>query len=148
MNTSSPKLRGLDLDSLLAQGLDEAAPRAPAAWEAPSPEDRQGLLPGYEMVRPIGRSGMGAVYEARQVHLVRRVAVKILPAELSSCEAFAERFRREARTLGSLEHGNILEVFDFGESAAGHLFYSMPYIEGGDLGAGFKSGPLPQGGHQ
>ena len=144
-HTTPPHLRGLDLDSLLATGLDAAPPQPAAAWEPPSVEDLKGVLPRYEIVRLIGRGGMGAVYEARQVQLGRRVAVKILPAELSANEAFAERFRREARTLGSLEHGNILEVFDFGESAAGHLFYSMPYIEGGDLSARLKHGPVPQG---
>jgi hypothetical protein len=144
MTPTSPKLRGLDLDGLFAEGLREAATQSPVAWEAPSAEDLKGVLEGYEIVRLIGRGGMGAVYEARQVHLGRRVAVKVLPAELGANEAFAERFRREARALGRLEHGNILEVFEFGESAAGHLFYSMQYIDGGDLGARLKSGPLPQ----
>ncbi|MEK0449145.1 MAG: hypothetical protein RL088_1413 [Verrucomicrobiota bacterium] len=142
---SSTKLSGLSLDALLAEGLREATRLSPVAWEPPKPEDLSGLLPGYDIVRLIGRGGMGAVYEARQVNLGRRVALKVLPPELGANEAFAERFRREARALGRLEHGNILEVFDFGESTAGHLFYSMQYVEGGDLGARLKTGPLPQG---
>jgi|GEM_PF-5834549 len=145
MDSASPKLHGLDLDGLLAEGLREAASPAPAAWEAPSLEDLQGTLPGYEMVRLLGRGGMGAVYEARQIDLGRRVAVKILPLELGANATFAERFRREARTLGNLAHKNILEVFEFGESTAGHLYYSMLYVEGGDLGARLKNGPLPPG---
>jgi hypothetical protein len=144
MTSTSSKLRGLSLDGLLAEGLREATGKAPVAWEPPSPEDLKGVVPGYEIVRLIGRGGMGAVYEARQVDLGRRVAMKVLPPELGANEAFAERFRREARALGRLEHGNILEVFEFGESAAGHLYYSMPYVEGGDLGARLKSGALPQ----
>ncbi len=145
MNSSSPKLFGMNLDGLFAEALRGATQQIPAAWEPPSPEDLRGVLPRYEILRLVGRGGMGAVYEARQVDLGRRLAVKILPSELGANEAFAERFRREARVLGGLEHPNILEVFDFGESAAGHLFYAMPYVEGGDLGARLKSGPLPQG---
>ncbi len=138
-------LKSMDLGALLADGLREATRQPPAAWEPESPEDLAGLLPGYEIIRLIGRGGMGAVYEARQADLGRRVALKILPPELGADEAFAERFRREARALGRLEHENILEVYEFGESAAGHLFFSMQYVEGGDLGARLKQGPLVQG---
>ena len=145
MTSSSPKLVGLNLDGLFAEALREAPRQTPAPWEPPAPEDLKGLLPRYEIVRLVGRGGMGAVYEARQLDLERRVALKILPQELGADAVFAERFRREARVLGRLEHANILEVFEFGESAAGHLFYAMPYVEGGDLGARLKSGPLPQG---
>jgi hypothetical protein len=143
MSDISSMLKTMDLGGLLADGLREATRQAPVAWEAPAPEDLAGLLPRYEVLRLIGRGGMGAVYEARQIDLGRRVALKILPPELGADEAFAERFRREARALGRLAHGNILEVFEFGESAAGHLFFSMQYVEGGDLGSRLKSGPLP-----
>ncbi len=141
----STTLKSMDLGGLLADGLREATRQAPVAWEPESPEDLAGLLPRYEIIRLLGRGGMGAVYEARQNDLGRRVALKILPPELGADEAFAERFRREARALGRLEHGNILEVYEFGESAAGHLFFSMQYVEGGDLGARLKMGPLAQG---
>ena len=140
----STTLKSMDLGALLADGLREATRQPPVAWEPESPEDLAGLLPGYEIIRLIGRGGMGAVYEARQTDLGRRVALKILPPELGADEAFAERFRREARALGRLEHENILEVYEFGESAAGHLFFSMQYVEGGDLGARLKQGPLVQ----
>lgn len=145
MKDLASKLTSMDLARLLADGLREATSHAPFAWEPPSPEDLAGVVPGYEIVRLVGRGGMGAVYEARQVAIGRRVALKVLPPELSANEAFAERFRREARALGRLEHGNILEVYDFGESAAGHLFYSMQFVEGGDLAARLKKGPLQQG---
>src|SRR6187399_707749 len=145
MTSSSPKLRGLNLDGLFAEALREATRQAPAPWEPPTPEELKGVLPRYEIERLIGRGGMGAVYEARMVELGRRVALKVLPPELGANAAFAERFRREARVLGRLEHENVLEVFDFGESTAGHLYYAMPYVEGGDLAQRLKGGPLPQG---
>ncbi len=135
----------MDLGRLLADGLREATRHAPLAWEPESPEDLAGLMPRYEIIRLIGRGGMGAVYEARQVDLGRRVALKILPPELGANAAFAERFRREAQALGRLEQQNILEIYEFGESAAGHLYFSMQYVDGGDLGSRLKQGPLPQG---
>jgi tRNA A-37 threonylcarbamoyl transferase component Bud32 len=142
MASTSQKLGGLNLDGLLAAGLRGAVPGTLATWEPPTPKDLAGVLPNYEIVRLIGRGGMSAVYEAWQVALGRRVAVKILPPELGADEAFAERFRREARALGRLEHANILEVFEFGESTAGHLYFSMQFAEGGDLGSRLRRGPL------
>jgi serine/threonine protein kinase len=138
MIPSSVKTRGLSLDALLAEGLREETVKEPVAWEPPAPEDLAGVIPNYEVARLIGRGGMGAVYEARQSVIGRRVALKVLPPELVANEAFAERFRREARALGRLVHGNILEIFEFGESTAGHLFYSMPFVDGGDLGTRLK----------
>ena len=121
---------------------NEAKPPVLSTWEPPTPEDLQGALPRHEIVRLIGRGGMGAVYEARQLDFDRRVAVKLLPVELCADEAFAERFRREARMMGRLRHPNILEVHEFGESTAGHLYFTMEYVEGGDLGARLQRGPL------
>ncbi|HVY70918.1 MAG TPA: serine/threonine-protein kinase, partial [Verrucomicrobiae bacterium] len=142
MSRNPSPLHGLSLDGLLAEGLRESAVAAPVNWEPPAPGDLQGAVPGYEILRLIGRGGMGAVYEARQVDLDRRVAIKLLPAELSANAAFAARFEREARTMGRLKHPNILPVFEFGHTTAGHLYFSMEYVEGGDLGARLKRGPL------
>ncbi len=136
-------LQGLDLDGLLAEGLRSPSARTPVAWEPPSPEALKGVVPGHEILRLIGRGGMGAVYEARQTELERRVAIKLLPPELGADAAFAERFRREAQLLARLRHPNILSVFGFGQSAAGHLYFAMELVEGGDLGALLKRGPLP-----
>lgn len=141
MFDNASALNGLNLDGLLAEGL-RAPAAVPAAWEPPTPEELKGLLPHHEIIRLIGRGGMGAVYEARQTVLDRRVAIKLLPAELGANEAFAERFRREAQTMARLRHPNILSVFEFGQDAADHLYFSMEYVEGGDLGARMKRGPL------
>src|SRR6202042_2343450 len=99
-------------------------------------------FPGYEVVRLLGRGGMGAVYQARQIELDRLVAIKLLPLEISVDKDFADRFRREARAMAKLNHPNIIAVFDFGTTPEGHLFFAMEYVEGANLqqmmhGAGF-----------
>jgi serine/threonine protein kinase/lipoprotein NlpI len=90
-------------------------------------------LPDYEIIREIGRGGMGIVFEARQVKLGRRVAVKVLPALLGAVRPDAiARFRREAELAAGLEHTNIIGVYDFGE-VEGTFYYTMPLIEGRSL---------------
>lgn len=91
------------------------------------------LLPDYEIVREIGRGGMGIVFEARQLKLNRLVALKVLPALLGAVRPDAiARFRREAELAASLKHSNIIAVHDFGE-VDGTLFYAMELIEGRTL---------------
>jgi serine/threonine protein kinase len=91
------------------------------------------LLPAYQVEALIGRGGMGAVYRGVQASLNRPVAIKILPAELSSNPDFMARFQREAQTLAKLNHNGIVTVFDFGTTAEGHLYFVMECIDGTDL---------------
>ena len=75
-----------------------------------------GGVPGhYEIVRLIGRGGIGAVYEARQLDLGRAVALKILSPELAEDPDFRSRFAREARMLAALDSPHVIQVFDSGE---------------------------------
>jgi serine/threonine protein kinase len=90
-------------------------------------------LGDYLLLREIGRGGMGVVYEAEQVSLGRRVAIKLLPAYASSPD-LAARFEREARTAGRLHHTNIVPVFGVGRDG-GTLFYVMQFIPGHGLDA-------------
>ena len=83
----------------------------------------------YRIVREIGRGGMGIVYEAEQQSLKRRVAVKVLAASLSDSPIQLQRFRREAKSAGSLHHTNIVPVFGVGRSKGVH-YYVMQFIEG------------------
>lgn len=68
----------------------------------------------YEIVAPLGAGGMGEVYRARDPRLGRDVAIKVLPAEFARDEERMRRFTREARAAGSLQHPNIVTVFDIG----------------------------------
>ena len=90
----------------------------------------------YEVVRLLGRGGMGAVYLAREPFLEREVAVKVLPSELASGDA-RERFLREARTAARLSHPNIVPLYTFGH-AGELLYYVMGYVEGESLEARLK----------
>ena len=89
-------------------------------------------LGDYRIVGEIGRGGMGVVYEAVQVSLDRRVALKILPHGALLSGTAPERFMREAGTAGRLHHSNIVPVYAFGEED-GIPFYAMQYIRGCSL---------------
>ena len=95
-----PTLLGnLAPDELLARGMQSVKMTSGTAgtWQPPTVEEAARLFPGYEVLRLIGRGGMGAVYQARQIELDRLVAIKLLPLEVSVDKDFADRFRREAR---------------------------------------------------
>jgi YVTN family beta-propeller protein len=91
-------------------------------------------LLGYRIETPIGRGGMGAVYRARHLALDRSVALKLLPADLAEDERFRERFLRESKLAASIEHPNIVPIYDAGE-VDGSLYIAMRYVEGTDLKA-------------
>jgi serine/threonine protein kinase len=86
----------------------------------------------FQVIRPLGRGGMGAVYLARDLVLQRVVALKVLHAELQECDAARERFRREARISARLDHPGVATLHLFGES--GRLLYMvLRYVEGESL---------------
>jgi serine/threonine protein kinase len=88
----------------------------------------------YRIVREIGRGGMGVVYEAEQVSLGRRVALKVLPRQSARDRTTLERFRREARASARLHHTNIVPVFEVGQDGDVR-YYAMQYIHGQSLDA-------------
>ena len=96
---------------------------------------------GYRVERVLGSGGMGVVYEAIQVSLERRVALKVLRPELATDESFLQRSRREARIQASLEHPNVLEVYEVGESEHG-VFLAMRLVSGRTLIDELREGDL------
>ena len=107
---------------------------AAGSFTPPSIEEVQRLIPSIEIEAELGHGGMGAVYKGVQTSLNRAVAVKLLPLELSEGDpTFKERFHREAETMARLSHQNIVTVYDFGETAEGHCYIVMEYIEGLNL---------------
>ncbi len=87
----------------------------------------------YRLVRQLGVGGMGTVYEAAQVHLDKRVAVKVLKQSLVATGVHLERFLREARAASKIRHPNIVDVVDFGRMASGSAYYVMELLEGTDV---------------
>lgn len=86
----------------------------------------------YEVLRLLGRGGMGAVYLARESSLDREVAIKVLPTHQHATEESRERFRREARTAAKLSHPNIVPLHTFGE-VDGTLYFVMGFVKGESL---------------
>ncbi len=86
-------------------------------------------LGDFQMIREIGRGGMGVVYEALQKSLKRHVALKVISALIAGSEKQLRRFRREAESVASLHHSNIVPVFGIGEDH-GLQYYAMQLIDG------------------
>src|SRR5579859_2921887 len=96
----------------------------------------------YEIQSPLGAGGMGEVYRARDTRLERTVAVKILPAHLSSDPVLKQRFEREAKSISSLNHPHICTLHDVGHQD-GTDFLVMEYLEGETLAQRLSRGALP-----
>src|SRR5579862_2369553 len=94
----------------------------------------------FDILEIVARGGMGYVFRARQTPLNRTVALKILAPELAASESFRNRFDREAKILASLNHPNIVQVFDFGREGE-LLFLAMEHVEGTDLQTIFDKTP-------
>jgi len=97
----------------------------------------------YSLDKEIGRGGMGIVYLAREVHLDRSVAIKLLPPERAAQRTLKDRFLREARLAAKLSHPNIIPIHSV-EETDGFVFYVMAYVEGETLAQRVRTrGPLP-----
>jgi eukaryotic-like serine/threonine-protein kinase len=96
----------------------------------------------YEIVAPLGAGGMGEVYRARDTRLDRTVAIKILPAQLSSDPASKQRFEREAKTISSLNHPHICILHDVGHQD-GVDYLVMECVEGETVAKRLEKGSLP-----
>ena len=91
-------------------------------------------LGNCRLVRKLGEGGMAEVWEAIDLSLERRIAVKVVKETISSLPEFDARFRREARTAAQLEHPNVLPIYGFGVED-GVAYIEMPYLSGGTLGS-------------
>ncbi|MFW6059318.1 MAG: serine/threonine-protein kinase [Phycisphaeraceae bacterium] len=121
-----------------------APPKPAPASTPPTPATPAltGRLDGYEIEKPIGEGGMGAVYLARQLSLDREVALKTIKPAWASNPNFLSRFTREAYAAAQLTHHNVVQIYDLGEDQQTHYF-SMEYVRGRSLADLLrKQGPL------
>src|SRR5258708_14273399 len=95
----------------------------------------------YRIVGEIGSGGMGVVYEAEDLTLGRRVALKFLPRDVSLSPQSLERFRMEARTASSINHENICTIYEISEHE-GQPFIAMELLEGEPLSARMLTRPF------
>jgi WD40 repeat protein len=99
-------------------------------------------IPGYEIERELGRGGMGVVYLARQTSLGRQVALKMILSGPFTSEQQRQRFHAEAEAAASVQHPNIVQVFDVGE-IDGRAYCAMEYVEGRNLAEALDGKPCP-----
>ena len=111
--------------------------RETTAEVPPSVRHRDWRIGDYQILREVGRGGMGIVYEAIQLSLGRHVALKIISQHLLSKPSAVERFHREARSAAKLHHSSIVPVFDIGQEQD-VCFYAMQFIPGQSLDQVFE----------
>ncbi len=117
------------IEQLRPSGGEAGVGRVP---DEPATGRRIQQLGDFRIIREVGRGGMGVVYEAEQISLGRRVALKVLPGGPTRNDQAVERFRREARAAARLHHTNIVPVFEVGQH--GDIgFYAMQFIQGQGL---------------
>jgi len=88
----------------------------------------------YELVRLLGKGGMGTVWEARHTQIGKRVAIKFLHPHLVDNPELVERFTREARAAAAIGHRSIIDIGDIGQAADGSIYLIMEYLEGRSFG--------------
>jgi serine/threonine protein kinase/Flp pilus assembly protein TadD len=126
-------LDGLDFVRAAAPLFDQPSVEQPASFPCPTaPSTPAAPLGDYHLVRELGRGGMGVVYEAVQLSLGRRVALKVLPFAAVLDVKQLQRFKNEAQAAACLHHQNIVPVYGLGCERAVH-FYAMQFIEGKTL---------------
>ena len=129
---------GLCLNCLLRGALDDERPPAgreafKEALAAVKSRDGDWHIADHQILHEIARGGMGVVYQAKEPHSDRIVALKCVLAYQGDSDHLVARFRREAETAARLDHPNIVPIYQVGETADGFPYYTMKYAPAGSL---------------
>ncbi len=108
----------------------KTAKEAPASTKSASGPSTPSTVPRYKILKQIGQGGMGVVYRAEDTVLNRIVAYKVLPASVKEQPALLKNFLQEARIAASINHPNIVTIYDTGHDPAGEVFISMEFVDG------------------
>ncbi len=115
-----------------AVGLTASPLPIPKSGQEAGPKEVLATLGGYQVLKLLGRGGMGAVYLARQTSLDRLVAVKVMLPKAAANPGFVARFTREAYAAAQMVHHNVVQIYDIGSVKNTHYF-SMEYVKGESL---------------
>jgi serine/threonine-protein kinase len=129
----------MELDGMFPKPDSDRETDAPAPG---TPDAELPRIPCYQVEAVVGRGGMGIVYKALHLRLNRPVALKMLLAGAYAGPQERERFKREAESVASLRHANLLQVYDVGEHD-GRPYFTMEYVEGGSLAQNLLGTPQP-----
>jgi serine/threonine protein kinase/WD40 repeat protein len=147
---AAPVIRGSEAEENVVRRLKKMSPPPPTDEEqGASPSHRvfraEGTLPhvpGYEILAELGRGGMGVVYKARHLTLQRIVALKMVLAGAHAGPKDRDRFRAEASVVARLQHPNIVQIYDVGETS-GRPYFALEFVSGGSLAQHLKGKPQP-----
>ncbi len=90
-------------------------------------------IPGLKLISKIGEGGMSVVYLAKQISLNREIAVKVMRLEITDNDVDVQRFKHEAKTIAHLDHPNIINIYNIGQTSKGEIYFTMPYLNHGDF---------------
>lgn len=123
-----------------------SGPAAEPAIPPPSlPAELRDMVPGYRIERILGKGGIGTVYLATQLSLSRPVAIKLLAPKFSSDPSYIERFLNEAKSIGGLQHENVIRAIDRGLAGTNKYFLVMEYADGETIADRIKrDGAIPE----
>jgi predicted Ser/Thr protein kinase len=143
LQSQAPPSAGNAVTGPFVTPSQSASPTIPPSSASANPylEKLARQFPQLDSFDYLGKGGMGVVYKARQRHLNRLVAVKILPPSAGDDGTFAERFTREAQALAQLNHPHIVQVYDFGRTDE-FFYFIMEYVDGVNLRALIRDGKL------
>jgi eukaryotic-like serine/threonine-protein kinase len=130
--------RQIRSDRGAAQPDRDAAVKSIDAYNSPDCTPSMPVGPGtrldaYELLQPLGAGGMGEVWLARDLRLNRKIAIKLLPADLTRDPTRVTRFQQEARAASALSHPNVCHIYGLGETPDGQHFIAMEYVDGETL---------------